>query len=114
MEDLPDSYQAIKGTKFAEVLRRGCMAVIKTTYFRECLEKGQPFADRSNIPADFVYSGEEVVANWEKYGNMFLVILSYTWLSEKHPDPDLFHLQRLVYSETHGTLRYQKIVADLE
>ena len=77
-EELPDSYQAISNTKFAEVLRRQCMAVIKMSYFEECLEKGQAFADRSNIPVEFIYSGEEAVANWEKYGNMFLVILSYT------------------------------------
>ena len=50
--------------------------MIKASYFRECLEKGQAFADRSKIPADFIYSGEEAVANWEKYGNMFLTILS--------------------------------------
>ena len=35
----------------------------------------------------------EAKANWEKYGNMFLVVLSYSWLSKKHPDPDLFHLR---------------------
>ena len=58
------------------VIRLWCMAVIKASYFRECLEKGQAFADRSKIPADFIYSGEEAVANWEKYGNMFLTILS--------------------------------------
>ena len=62
----------------------------------ECLQKGQTFADRSNIPPNFIFSGEEVIANWTKYGNMFLVILSYSWLSKSHPDPELFHLQRLV------------------
>ena len=29
-EELPDSYQVISNTKFAEVLRRECMVVIKT------------------------------------------------------------------------------------
>merc|ERR1719353_1092677 len=95
-EELPDSYQAISNTKFAEVLRRECMVVIKTSYFTQCLKEGQVFADRSNIPAYFKYSGEEAVANWEKYGNMFLVVLSYSWLSKKHPDPNLFHLRILV------------------
>ena len=95
-EELPDSYQAISNTKFAEVLRRECMAVIKMSYFEECLKKGEAFADRSNIPTSFIYSGEEAVANWERYGNMFLVILSYCWLDKKHPDPHLFTLRRLV------------------
>ena len=65
-EELPDSYQAISNTKFAEVLRRECMVVIKTSYFTQCLKEGQAFADRSNIPAEFKYSGEEAFANWEK------------------------------------------------
>ena len=32
-EELPDSYQAISNTKFADVLKRECMVVIKTSYF---------------------------------------------------------------------------------
>ena len=72
------------------------MVVVKTSYFSQCLKEGQAFADRSNIPAEFKYSGEEAFANWEKYGNMFLVVLSYSWLSKKHPDPNLFHLRILV------------------
>ena len=43
------------------------MAVIKASYFKECLEKGEPFRDRSNIPAEYIYSGEEVIENWKKY-----------------------------------------------
>jgi len=39
-EELPDSYQAISNTKFAEVLRRECMVVIKTSYFT--MFKGRP------------------------------------------------------------------------
>ena len=96
LEKLPESFSDIEGTRFAEVLRRGHMAVIKASYFKECLEKGEPFQDRSNIPAEYIYTGEEVLENWKKYGNMFLMILSYSWLSKKHPDPDLYHLKRLV------------------
>ena len=96
LEKLPESFSDIEGTRFAEVLRRGHMAVIKASYFKECLEKGEPFQDRSNIPAEYIYTGEEVLENWKKYGNMFLMILSYSWLSKNHPDPDLYHLKRLV------------------
>ena len=96
LEKLPESFSDIEGTRFAEVLRRGHMAVIKASYFKECLEKGEPFQDRSNIPAEYIYTGEEVLDYWKKYGNMFLMILSYSWLSKNHPDPDLYHLKRLV------------------
>ena len=95
-QELPDSYQDIEGTQFAEVLRGGCMAVIKASYFKQCLEKGEAFKDRSHIPPEFIYTGEEVVENWKRYGSMFLIILSYSWLSKKHPDPELYHLKRLV------------------
>ena len=112
-EELPDSYQAISNTKFAEVLRRECMVVIKTSYFTQCLKEGQAFADRSNIPAEFKYSGEEAFANWEKYGNMFLVVLSYSWLSKKHPDPNLFHLRILVPLLDQVQAYFRKAHADL-
>ena len=48
--------------------------------------------------------GAQVVENWKKYGSMFLMILSYCWLSQKHPDPELYHLKRLVpfLDELHG------------
>jgi hypothetical protein len=69
---------------------------VKASYLQKCLEKGEPFQDRSNIPPEFFYSGEEVVENWKKYGNMFLMIVSYSWLSKAHPDPELYHLKRLV------------------
>ena len=87
LEKLPESFSDIEGTRFAEVLRRGHMAVIKASYFKECLEKGEPFQDRSNIPAEYIYTGEEVLENWKKYGNMFLMILSYSCLLYTSPSP---------------------------
>ena len=34
LEKLPESFSDIEGTRFAEVLRRGHMAVIKASYFK--------------------------------------------------------------------------------
>ena len=91
-----DSYSKIEGTRFEDVLRRSSMVAIKSSYFRDCLDKGEPFKDRSNIPPESVFSGEEVVDYWKRFGNAFLVIVSYSWLSKRHPDPEMFHLARLV------------------
>ena len=34
---------------------------------------------------------------WQEHGARFLMIISYPWLSKAHPDPDMFHLRRLVF-----------------
>lgn len=73
------------------------MAVVKAQYFNQCLERGEPFQDRKQIPKEFIFSGREVITNWKRYGHKFLVIFSYGWLSKQHPDPELYHLKRLVY-----------------
>lgn len=33
---------------------------------------------------------------WKAHGFKFLIIISYSWLAKAHPDPDRFHLKRLV------------------
>ena len=41
-------------------------------------------------------TGDKLLQEWKKHGAKFLVIISYAWLSKEHPDPDSFHLKRLV------------------
>jgi len=89
-------YQDTMGTSFSDLLRRECLAVVKARYFEKQFQDGLPFQDRANIPPDCFFSGEEVIDYWMSYGAMFLVIISYGWLSKAHPDPSGFHLQRLV------------------
>jgi hypothetical protein len=93
---LIDSYSQIEGTLFEDVLKQGYASVVKATYFEDCLDKGIAFQDRKSIPTDRVYTGEEAAALWKQHGNCFLVVISYSWLSIEHPDPDMFHLRRLV------------------
>ena len=61
-EQLPDSYQAISNTKFAEVLRRECMVVIKTSYFKSvqhggCSEylRNSNYSSSTNSRESYVY-----------------------------------------------------------
>jgi len=89
-------YQDMENTRFAEILQRGCIAVIKSSYFEECLSKNNPFDDRVNIPPEHFICGENLMGAWKKHGAQFLVIFSYAWLTAEHPDPDMFHLRRIV------------------
>ena len=84
-------------TAFADLLKRGCLAVVKSGYFDKCLSDGVRFEDRANIPSEWFIHGDELMQSWQKHGATFLVIISYPWLSKAHPDPDLFHLRRLVH-----------------
>eukprot|EP00444_Apocalathium_aciculiferum_P054823 CAMPEP_0183607816 /NCGR_PEP_ID=MMETSP0371-20130417/183649_1 /TAXON_ID=268820 /ORGANISM="Peridinium aciculiferum, Strain PAER-2" /LENGTH=281 /DNA_ID=CAMNT_0025819939 /DNA_START=54 /DNA_END=898 /DNA_ORIENTATION=- len=43
-----------------------------------------------------MWDPEEAVSLWKKLGKCFLCVVSYPWLSSKHPDPNGFHLVRLV------------------
>merc|ERR1712032_1474791 len=89
--------EATDCTVFADCLLNEKLAVVKQSYFTTCLEKGDSFADRANIPECNFFSGASVIANWQKFGARFLVIVSYSWLTEYHPDPEGFHLSELVY-----------------
>jgi len=44
----------------------------------------------------YFFEGEELMDLWQEYGYFFLVVVSYGWLAKHHPDPNMFHLKRLV------------------
>merc|ERR1719199_1844290 len=88
-------YVDTAGTRFCNVLEREAMAVVKSSYFEKQFREQKPYQDRASIDPAFFFSGEEVLKNWQKYGARFLMIVSYSWLSREHPDPELFHLKRL-------------------
>jgi len=89
-------YQDTENTRFAKILATGKLAVVKSSYFKDCLEKGVPFGDRASIPEEYFITGPDLMEKWSKYGAAFLVIFSYAWLTAKHPDPDMYHLRRIV------------------
>lgn len=88
-------YQDTDGTRFAELLSQGSVTVVKSSYFGKCLAENVPFQDRANIADEWFIPAEEVMPLWNTHGARFLVVVSYSWLTQKHPDPDMFHLQRL-------------------
>merc|ERR1719253_1038333 len=96
MESKVRSYQDTQGTNFADLLERACLSVTNAKYFYERQAEGKVFMDRENIPEERVIQGKAVIQKWGVYGAMFLTIVSYAWLSKEHPDPDRFHLPRLV------------------
>lgn len=96
IEEGDGEYQKITGTRLEDLIRRECIAVVKSSYFEQCLKKKVPFADRASIPAEQIYPGPQALELWKKLGYQFLNIFSYGWLSVEHPDPKLFHLRRIV------------------
>jgi len=74
----------------------GTIALIRGSYFEHCFAHKKPFAMRQDIPEQFIWDGPEAVALWDQFGALFLIIISYGWLSKAHPDPDMFHLRQLV------------------
>lgn len=89
-------YNLIHGSKVAALLEEGTIAFIKSTYFEDCLISNRPIGKRQDIPMMFLWDGGEALKLWAKHGKCFLCIISACWLSKKHPDPNLFHLSRLV------------------
>merc|ERR1712046_279262 len=51
---------------------------------------------RQQMPQEYFWDPKEGVSKWMALGKRFLYIVSYTWLSSDHPDPQCYHLSRLV------------------
>ena len=54
-------------TVFADILLKGDIAVIKSSYFEYCLKNDELIVDRANIPEEFFIKGEELMNLWETY-----------------------------------------------
>jgi len=93
---LRNPYNTIKDSRLAELILSGAIAVIRASYFEDCFVRGLPFGRRQDVPFMFIWPGPTAIDNWMKGGKCFLCNVSYSWLSKAHPDPNLFHLPRLV------------------
>ena len=89
------SYTLISGSAFARLIQKGSFQFIKGRYFEDCWRDQHVFACRQNIPPEYLWTGDECVKLWEAHGPCFMLSISYGWLHEDHPDPEMFHLKRL-------------------
>lgn len=73
---------------FHDILRE-YMVVVKGIYFAECAARKAAFTDRASIASIWLFSskGRGTDVNFS---------VPYDWLSRERPDPDRFHLWRLV------------------
>ena len=94
MESVP-SYKFISGSAFARLIQKGSFQFIKGRYFEDCWRDQQVFACWQNIPREYLWTGDECVKLWEAHGPRFMLSISYGWLHEDHPDPEMSHLKRL-------------------
>mmetsp|Transcript_27164 Transcript_27164/g.78038 ORF Transcript_27164/g.78038 Transcript_27164/m.78038 type:complete len:579 (-) Transcript_27164:130-1866(-) len=90
------SLSITKGSRLAELIENGCIGVVRSSYFEDCMLHHRPFAMRQLIPNTFMWRGDEAVRLWWKHGKCFLCNVSYAWLSKEHPDPKQLHLSRFV------------------
>mmetsp|Transcript_78188 Transcript_78188/g.242420 ORF Transcript_78188/g.242420 Transcript_78188/m.242420 type:complete len:463 (+) Transcript_78188:111-1499(+) len=94
-EEAPTSYTMRQGSSFAQLIADGCFQVVKGEYFEHMWLRRDQIQKRQDIPEVYLWRGEEAVELWQAYGPLFLVTISYAWLSEEHPDPECWHLERL-------------------
>lgn len=95
-QEVPSSLHATKDSRLADLLLRGCLGLVRSSYFEDCMHYKRPLGPRQSIPSIHMWNGEEAVKRWTTHGKCFLCVVSYSWLSKHHPDPHLFHLPRLV------------------
>lgn len=93
---MQNPYNTIKGSRLARLIHQGAIAVVKSSYFEDCEVRGLPFGRRQDIPFMFTWPGNVGLEMWMKHGKCFLCNVSYCWLSKQHPDPNQYHLRRLV------------------
>lgn len=72
------------------------MRVARGRYFEERLQKGLGIQKRQEIEESNLWEPNKAVRLWKIHGKAFLHIISYGWLAPHHPDPENFHLHRLV------------------
>mmetsp|Transcript_130699 Transcript_130699/g.279489 ORF Transcript_130699/g.279489 Transcript_130699/m.279489 type:complete len:529 (-) Transcript_130699:33-1619(-) len=90
------SLTAITGSRLATLIGAGCIGLVRSSYFEDCLFSAHPFQARQQISLTGIWDPQQALDLWKRYGKCFLCIVSYPWLSKEHPDPNLFHLRKLV------------------
>ena len=53
-------YLDTEKTQFADLLKRGCLAVVRSSYFEKQAANKSPFQDRQSIPEEFFIRDEEL------------------------------------------------------
>lgn len=91
----PSSLVLTTGSQLAQLVDQGCIGLVKSAYFDDCLFMHRPIAMRQSVPSWQMWKGAEALNLWRKHGKCFFCVVSYSWLSRKHPDPNGFHLVRL-------------------
>lgn len=69
-------YLDTENTQFADLLRRGCVAVVRSSYFEKQEKDNLPFQDRQGIPDEFFIRDDELLKKWSECGARFLAIVS--------------------------------------
>jgi len=82
--------------RIKELIHNDCIALVRGAYFEDCFQRSEPISKRQDIPQEYFWQSGDALEQWERHHSFFLIIVSYSWLSKRHPDPELYHLQRFV------------------
>jgi len=91
-----NEYDVQQGGRLARAIESGTLAVVRASYFEDCLKRQEKFGHRVQLPAEAVFEPADAAEQWYKHCFKFLLVVSYSWLTAEHPDPNLFHLPLLV------------------
>ena len=69
-------YLDTEKTQFADLLKRGCLAVVQSSYFEKQAADNLPIQERQSIPETFFIRDEELLQKWNELGARFLAIVS--------------------------------------
>jgi len=118
---LPGSsaFAAKRGGRIAGLVETGCIALVKGAYFEDCFQQGKCIQMRQDIPVQYFWKAREALNLWQIFGRIFMVIVSYGWTAQGHPDPHCFHLRRLAcifrkYKQYYRSIGLQDVAVALD
>lgn len=89
LRDVPPDYQG--WSKLNSIVKVGDVGLLASSFVDGLKE---PLKRRQDLPDGAHFKGD-LKNNKDGYNEVFLVVLSYPWLTPPHPDPNMFHLKKV-------------------
>jgi len=91
------SFHDLEDAPLEIALRSGEIRLVRGSYFRRRFEEGLPWQPREAMREEDFWPPEEASKMWSLWRSNFFIAVSYSWLSSKHSDPNMYHLERLAH-----------------
>ena len=78
-------------------VQSGALAPLRSSYLKHLVESGEALQKRQHLPEAAFWDVAAFKRLTQSQGRQFSIFaLSYRWLTAEHPDPDSFHLSKVV------------------